>query len=124
MEEKIYKKYDTIVTSTLLNIYNQAKNKEIVLENFNEKDISHLYFFEVSKIAQTCWNLVIVLDMSLLRFLKFKLQNKKLKIKRKGRKQEKSINMNKILSFIQESFNESDTIFSDIYNAYYKKENK
>ena len=124
MEENIYKKYDTIVTSTLLNIYNQAKNKEIVLENFNEKDINHLYFFEVSKIAQTCWNLVIVLDMSLLRFLKFRLQNKKLEIKRKGRKQEKSIDMNKILSFVQESFNESDTIFSDIYNAYYKKENK
>lgn len=122
-EDNIFQKYDNIVTSTLLNIQAESRNKEIVLGNFNKDNINHLYFFEISKIAQTCWNFTIFLDMSLLKYLKFKFKNRKLNLKKmKKRQANNKVNIDEILNFIQQSFKESGCIFSNIYHTYYKKD--
>lgn len=122
-EDNIFQKYDNIVTSTLLNIQAESKNKEIILGNFNKDNINHLYFFEMSKIAQTCWNFTIFLDMPLLKYLKFKFKNRKLNLKKmKKRQASYKVDIDKILNFIQQSFEESECIFSNIYHTYYKKD--
>lgn len=121
-DNNIFQKYDSIISATLLNIQAESKNKEIILGNFNENNINHLYFFEISKMAQTCWNFTIILDMPLFNFFKFKIKNQKLNLKKMKKEQNNhKINIDEILNFIQESFEESERIFSNIYCTYYKK---
>ena len=121
----IYQTYDKIIHSTLLNINAESKDGKIFLRDFNRNNVNHLYFFEIAKISQTFWNFQIVLDMPLLKYLRFKFSHRKLNIRKMKKKDyEKGFNIEKILNFIQESFKAPTCIFSNIYYTYYKKENK
>lgn len=121
----IYQTYDKIIHSTLLNINAESKDGKIFLRDFNKNNINHLYFFEIAKISQTFWNFQIVLDMPLLKYLRFKFSHRKLNIRKMKKKDyEKGFNIEEILNFIQESFKAPTCIFPNIYYTYYKKENK
>ena len=121
----IYQTYDKIIHSTLLNINAESKDGKIFLRDFNKNNINHLYFFEIAKISQTFWNFQIVLDMPLLKYLRFKFSHRKLNIRKMKKKDyEKGFDIEEILNFIQESFKAPTCIFSNIYYTYYKKENK
>ena len=65
---------------------------------------------------------IIVLDMPLLEYLRFKFSHRKLNIRKMKKKDyEKGFNIEEILNFIQESFKVPTCIFSNIYYTYYKK---
>lgn len=126
--EDIYNKYDRIIQATLLNISASSKHSNsIVLKDFDYNDPNHLYFFEVVKMANTFWSTKIILDMPFFKYLLFKRKHKNLDIKKATKKElsgSNSIDIYKILSFIQKAFEENNRIFMDIFEAYYKKENK
>lgn len=123
MEENIYQKYDKIIAITISNILSFSKDNKILLGSFNEKDINHLFFFEIAKIVKTCWNFNIYVEMPLLKYIKFYFKNRKLKIKRLKKENSKNkININTVLDFEKTQINEQDDIFEKIYNIYYKKE--
>lgn len=122
MNQEYYQKLDHIVEITLTNIYSLSKEKQkIVLNNFNPKNKDHLYFFHVALMARNMFSFPIEVDLGVIDtwFLNWKIHKFYDKIKRN--KEEKGINVEEVLTFMQPALKElgEEFSYSKIYEEYY-----
>ena len=125
MNEKEFTTYDKVISTTLVNfMIEDNRNDGLLMGEFNPKNMNHLYAFEVIMILSTSIQKIVYLDMPLISYWKFKLNNWKIRksFKRYGRNNEiKKIETNKILDFMKKELNLEDDIYEKIYKAYYEK---
>lgn len=126
-----YRQYDLIVASTLSEIYNEAnKNNNTIVLAINQKNLknkSFLYYYEIVKICQTCYNTKVIVNCNIINYLffilKFKIKKYKVKIKRDN--SQKSNDFSLLLNKVLLNFSEDNKfeIFSEIYDTYYNIKN-
>ena len=116
------KLYDELINKTSINIFTLSKDKNgIYLSNFNPSNKNHRYFLQVARTVSMITNKQIYLDMKLFPYLKFKIFTKSKDIL-KG-KIENGINIDEVLSFISDSLQIDNSIFGEIYDKYWRKNN-
>ena len=122
IEEEVRKTYDNMISACLCNLYICGKeNKEIILKNFDNNDVNHLFLLEVAKMAKGCFAFKVKLEMPWLKFIKIK-NHKKNGIKRVHPNKNRcdGINIDDFLKFVQEAYDESPAVWKLIYNEFYK----
>lgn len=122
VDEKLRKTYDAMIGACFCNLYTCGKEKkEIILRNFDNNNVNHLFLLEVAKIANTCMGLKIKLEMPWWKFIKIK-NHKKNGIKRVHPNKNRcdGINIDDFLKFVQEAYDESPAVWELIYNEFYK----
>lgn len=136
-----YNIYDNLVALTLKKFYNMKENNIPIIININKSFFSDkisLYYYEIAKMAQSLYNIEIIINSNILNYIifkkKFKIKKYGVEIKRKKLDSESTLNnsINKwnFLYNILIEFNEinkenkqiSMDIYKDIYNAYYNIE--
>ena len=116
------KLYDELINKTSINIFTLSKDKNgIYLSNFNPSNKNHRYFLQVARTVNMITNKQIYLDMKLFSYLKFKIFTKSKDILRG--KIENGINIDEVLSFMSDSLQIDNSIFSEIYEKYWRKNN-
>lgn len=116
------KLYDELINKTSINIFTLSKDKNgIYLSNFNPSNKNHRYFLQVARTVSMITNKQIYLDMKLFPYLKFKIFTKSKDIL-KG-KIENGINIDEVLSFMSDSLQIDNSIFGEIYDKYWRKNN-
>lgn len=116
------KLYDELINKTSINIFTLSKDKNgIYLSNFNPSNKNHRYFLQVARTVSMITNKQIYLDMKLFPYLKFKIFTKSKDIL-KG-KIENGINIDEVLSFMSDSLQIDNSIFGEIYEKYWRKNN-
>ena len=116
------KLYDELINKTSINIFTLSKDKNgIYLSNFNPSNKNHRYFLQVARTVSMITNKQIYLDMKLFPYLKFKIFTKSKDIL-KG-KIENGINIDEVLSFMSDSLHIDNSIFGEIYDKYWRKNN-
>lgn len=116
------KLYDELINKTSINIFTLSKDKNgIYLSNFNPSNKNHRYFLQVARTISMITNKQIYLDMKLFPYLKFKIFTKSKDIL-KG-KIENGINIDEVLSFMSDSLQIDNSIFGEIYDKYWRKNN-
>jgi hypothetical protein len=116
-----YQLYDKIVSAMVANLFTFSKSSgTIILDKFDYENYNHLFIYEMAKIVQCYYNRMIYLDQSFKNHLIFKIKNRKDIFHRK-KGAEKGINIEEILDFVQENFEQDSDIFKRIYLAYYDK---
>ena len=116
------KLYDELINKTSINIFTLSKDKNgIYLSNFNPTNKNHRYFLQVARTVSMITNKQIYLDMKLFPYLKFKIFTKSKDIL-KG-KIENGINIDEVLSFMSDSLQIDNSIFGEIYEKYWEKNN-
>lgn len=124
-----YKEYDEIVAKTLAYVLSINDN-DFRIDYFDEDDIIDLYLFRIMFMSQMYRNRKILLNMSLLHYIKFKIQNRKhhFNVKRVKNKNQSCkdayYHLLKILE-IENSDNMTNLLtleekVKEIYNTYYK----
>ena len=116
------KLYDELINKTSINIFTLSKDKNgIYLSNFNLSNKNHRYFLQVARTVSMITNKQIYLDMKLFPYLKFKIFTKSKDILRG--KIENGINIDEVLSFMSDSLQIDNSIFGEIYEKYWRKNN-
>ena len=116
------KLYDELINKTSINIFTLSKDTNgIYLSNFNPSNKNHRYFLQVARTVSMITNKQIYLDMKLFSYLKFKIFTKSKDVL-KG-KIENGINIDEVLSFMSNSLQIDSSIFSKIYEEYWRKNN-
>lgn len=116
------KLYDELINKTSINIFTLSKDKNgIYLSNFNPSNKNHRYFLQVARTVSMITNKQIYLDMKLFPYLKFKIFTKSKDILRG--KIENGINIDEVLSFMSDSLQIDNSIFGEIYEKYWRKNN-
>ena len=116
------KLYDELINKTSINIFTLSKDTNgIYLSNFNPSNKNHRYFLQVARTVSMITNKQIYLDMKLFPYLKFKIFTKSKDIL-KG-KIENGINIDEVLSFMSNSLQIDNSIFGEIYDKYWRKNN-
>ena len=116
------KLYDELINKTSINIFTLSKDTNgIYLSNFNPSNKNHRYFLQVARTVSMITNKQIYLDMKLFPYLKFKIFTKSKDIL-KG-KIENGINIDEVLSFMSDSLQIDNSIFGEIYDKYWRKNN-
>ena len=116
------KLYDELINKTSINIFTLSKDKNgIYLSNFNPSNKNHRYFLQVARTVSMITNKQIYLDMKLFPYLKFKIFTKSKDILRG--KIENGINIDEVLSFMSDSLQIDNSIFGEIYDKYWRKNN-
>ena len=121
-----YNLYDKVVAESLNYVLSLEDNK-FRIENFEDKNIYDLYMFKIMSISQLFNNRPIFLNMGILNYIKFKIQNRhnKIKFKRYRKKEsEYSTCYHHISNIFQKlkdlHINNELLIVEEIYNEYYK----
>ena len=124
-KEELYKKYDNILGSTVVNLFSLSKGETgIFLNNFNYRSKIHRVFLETAFLLNVMHNKKIYLNMPLIPFLYFKhilSRKRKENLFRLKDPKANGINIEEIARYEATSYNESLSIFDDIYDEYYKK---
>ena len=116
------KLYDELINKTSINIFTLSKDKNgIYLSNFNPSNKNHRYFLQVARTVSMITNKQIYLDMKLFPYLKFKIFTKSKDVLRG--KIENGINIDEVLSFMSDSLQIDNSIFGEIYDKYWRKNN-
>ena len=116
------KLYDELINKTSINIFTLSKDKNgIYLSNFNPSNKNHRYFLQVVRTVNMITNKQIYLDMKLFPYLKFKIFTKSKDVLRG--KIENGINIDEVLSFMSDSLQIDNSIFGEIYEKYWRKNN-
>ena len=116
------KLYDELINKTSINIFTLSKDKNgIYLSNFNPSNKNHRYFLQVARTVSMITNKQIYLDMKLFPYLKFKIFTKSKDIL--NGKIENGINIDEVLSFMSDSLQIDNSIFGEIYDKYWRKNN-
>lgn len=118
--------YDNIVNSCMINTFSMSKDGIIILKGFNPDIKLHGFMFEVAKITSTLFPpRLIVLDMPLVDYLKFKYKNRKIKLGWGRRKKYRNceFEFENMLEFVRTSYDVANDIFEEIYNEYWKGNN-
>lgn len=122
IEEEVRKTYDNMISACLCNLYTCGKeNKEIILRNFDNNNVNHLFLLEVAKMAKGCFAFKVKLEMPWWKFIKVK-NHKKNGVKRIHPNKDRcdGINIDDFLKFVQEAYDESPAVWELIYNEFYK----
>lgn len=122
IEEEVRKTYDNMISACLCNLYICGKEKkEIILKNFDNNDVNHLFLLEVAKMAKGCFAFKVKLEMPWWKFIKVK-NHKKNGVKRIHPNKDRcdGINIDDFLKFVQEAYDESPAVWELIYNEFYK----
>ena len=125
IEEK-HNLYDRIITTAMINMYSLSKEKEeIILKNVDPNNISHLFMIEIAKIVNLYWGFKIKIQTSFFNFRKLK---KQLRLSKKNskrispkKKNYSAIKIEKFLKDIQKAYEGEPSIFRNIYDAYYAR---
>ena len=116
------KLYDELINKTSINIFTLSKDTNgIYLSNFNPSNKNHRYFLQVARTVSMITNKQIYLDMKLFPYLKFKIFTKSKDVLRG--KIENGINIDEVLSFMSDSLQIDNSIFGEIYDKYWRKNN-
>lgn len=121
IDEELRKTYDNMIEACLCNLYTCGKDKkEILLRNFDNAKINHLFILEVAKIVQASLAFKVKLEMPWWKFRKVK-GRKMWKFKRvhPNKKRTDGINIEDFLQYVQEAYDESPQIWESIYNEFY-----
>lgn len=128
MESNAYNLFDQIVMATFTNLYSNTKEKEenwIKLNNFNFKNIKHLYLLNIALYLQTVCNTTIYLHCPWWKFWWYKICNwRDMKLVKRAKDNSKGINLEELMMFMANGFEQTVDIFDDIYNAYYTKKGR
>lgn len=124
-KEELYKKYDNILGSTVVNLFSLSKGETgIFLNNFNYRSKMHRVFLETAFLLNVMHNKKIYLNMPLIHFLYFKYilsRKRKENLFRLKDPKVDGINIEEVARYEATSYNEPLSIFDDIYDEYYKK---
>lgn len=120
LEEEKY--FDSIIQTSLINIYTLSKNNEYIqFNNFDIDNTAHLCLLNIATAARTIFNYPIYINTSFINFLKLKKYHKNLielnHIKRK--KRPNGIDTRVFEYDINVNFKDAG-ILSKIYERYYK----
>ncbi len=122
-DKEIYKRMDSIVNKTIINIYSLTKNsKEIVISpdfDFNNKN--HLYFLKVCLVVQRLYGKEVKIIGHFWETLLWNIKNNHLKIGHYSKKRGRDINplnTQEILDFMQPALNETLPDGFDFWNIY------
>ena len=123
-KENLYKEYDSILNTTIVNLYSLSKNCDnIILNNFNYRSELNRVFLECAFVLNTLHGKKIGLNMPLIPFLYFKhvlLRKRKKNVFRVKDVSDKGINIEEVATFEVKAFNKTLMVFNDIYLDYYK----
>lgn len=119
MNEK-YKLYDEIVAATYANIQLMSKNNKIMLKGFRFNDPISRVFLEVASMVAYMTNKEIYVDGSWIDFVRARLLKKNKHIHHDNGKCAEGIYMYEVAMYEVSSFQVHDTIFEDIFKAYYE----
>lgn len=123
-----YKEMDTVVQSTIVNLYTLSKDiKEIRICNFDSKNKDHLYLLSVANIASTLFNFPVKIKMNRikLQFLKWRYPNLYKNIQKCD--EAFSFSVQTLLEDMQRMFIPhlgKEWNYSDIYEAYYERKKR
>lgn len=123
IDEELRKTYDAMIGICVCNLYTCGKEKkEIILRNFDNSNINHLFLLEVAKIVKGYLAFDVKLEMPWWKFIKVK-GHKKNGIKRvhPSRNRREGIDIDGFLNFIQEAYDESPAVWKLIYHEYYSE---
>lgn len=125
--EELFNKYDEVINIIMVNLYTLSKNDgKIVLSGLDRKNRDHLLVLRVALMAKDIYNYPLSLKIgfwdSLI--LNWKMRKLSRRVPRE-KKLDNEINIPKMLEFMYPPVREyigEDFKFSNIYNAFYRKE--
>ena len=124
-EEKLFKEYDSIIGTTLINLFSLSKEtNDIIFNEFNYKSKLHRVFLESALLLGSLHKKKIGLHMPFISYIYFKyiiMRKRKDSIYRIKDKHEKGIDIKRVATYEADGYNHSIFVFDDIYNAYYRK---
>ena len=108
--------YDTAVTKTAINLLSYAKRHdgEIQLKNFNPRDHSHMYIFEVARIVEITSGYKTAVEMG---FWKHLFSPKDIRKTKRVKSFEDGID---IESFLNVTFDDLEVTPEKVWKEYYK----
>lgn len=116
--------YDKIITSCMVNTYSFAKeNNKIIMQNFWPRP-DYLFAFQVANLVWvTNPNMTIYMNMPLIKYLIFKIKNRKIKMRwiRKCKEVDHAMNIEEMLDYVAKAYKVDYSIFEDIYDIYWSK---
>ena len=121
--EEEYNLYDQIISTTYANIFSFSKDSSIILKDFLYESSMSRVFLEVSCMVAYMTNKEIYLQTSLFNFLRARLKKKNKHIHwiRRHKKNINGIDIYAIAAYEAVAFNQDETIFDDIFKAYYER---
>ena len=124
LKEK-YDLYDKIISSCMVNFYSFSKdNDKIILRDFFSKSNTYLFAFEVAKIVSDIYtNKQIYINMPFIKYIFFKIKNRKVKLKyiKKCEEVDNALNIEDMLYFVADSYGVKYSIFAEIYETYWHR---
>lgn len=125
--EELFNKYDEVINIIMVNLYTLSKDdKKIVLSGLDRKNRDHLLILRVALMAKDIYNYPLSLKIgfwdSLI--LNWKMRKLSRRVPRE-KKLDNGINIPKMVEFMYLPVREyigEDFKFSNIYNAFYRKE--
>lgn len=119
----IENQYDTITGAVFVNLFSFSNDSgKILLDNFNTKDKTQLYLYEVAKSVCTIYNRPIILNMNFFKYILFKYKHKKDNISFNFKRLKNVVSNKEMLDFVAKSYQSESNIFIEIYDSYYNKE--
>lgn len=129
MNNDKYNLYDKIVSASITNLLNYAKESDgkIIFSPYEDEEIYHKYMFNIALI--TCsispsQEIDIYLDISIFKYILLKLKywkNRKFLHRYTPKIDGTLISIDFITTYMVSAFNQPLSILEDIYNEYYKK---
>ena len=120
-----YDLYDKIISSCMVNFYSFSKdNDKIILKDFLSTSKPYLFAFEVAKIVSDIYpNKQIYINMPFIKYIFFKIKNRKVKLKyiKKCEEVDNALNIEDMLDFVADSYGVEFSIFDEIYETYWNR---
>lgn len=125
--EELFNKYDEVINIIMVNLYTLSKDdKKIVLSGLDRKNRDHLLILRVALMAKDIYNYPLSLKIGFWDSLILNWKMRKLSRRIPREKElDSEINIPKMLEFMYPPVREyigEDFKFSNIYNAFYRKE--
>ena len=127
-EETVYKTYDSIVSTVMMNILVERERcGKFLLYDFKGNNGAEKLYFNVAAIASDLRKEPIYLDMPLIDYIKFWLKRHKSRknlrwfgpISKRKLADEHKTSVYILMDFIREQLNFDEKIYDDINNEYY-----
>ena len=109
----------------MVNFYSFSKdNDKIILKDFLSTSKPYLFAFEVAKIVSDIYpNKQIYINMPFIKYIFFKIKNRKVKLKyiKKCEEVDNALNIEDMLDFVADSYGVEFSIFAEIYETYWNR---
>lgn len=126
-KEALYDKYDQTINAIMINIYTLTKEKgQIILENIDRNDKSHLLILRVAMIAKDVYNFQLKLETGFWNWVVLNWRMRKLsRFVHRERESDANVDVTTLIEFMTPVLRETieeNFCFGDIYDAFYKGE--